>query len=77
MNEKEIQKVNEWFDNNSEYYGTDRADNEYTLNVYDMDSFTDFLDEEFPDLVYINCRIGSNDSRVWFYREDLENAVFM
>jgi len=76
MNEEDIAKVNEWFDRHTENYGTYRTDREYSLSDWDMQEFSDFLQEEFPDLVGIRCYIGTGDSNIWFFREDLEKAEF-
>lgn len=76
MYEDDIQKVNEWFDRHTGYYGTSRSEREYSIFEYDLEDFTDFLRNEFPDLCYIRCHLGSGDSTVWFFKEDLENAEF-
>lgn len=41
-----------------------------------MQEFADFLHKEFPDLVGIRCYFGTGDSKIWFFREDLEKASF-
>ena len=76
MYEEDIQKVNEWFDKHTEYYGTSRSEREYSVFSEDLEDFTDFLRNEFPDLCYIRCHLGTGDSTVWFFKEDLENAEF-
>lgn len=76
MYEDDIKKVNDWFDAHTEYYGTSRTEREYSISQYDLDSFADFLHKEFPDLVGIRCYFGTGDSKIWFYREDLEKARF-
>lgn len=48
MYEEDISKVNEWFDAHTEYYGTSRTEREYSISQYDLDSFIDFLRENFP-----------------------------
>jgi len=64
MYEEDIQKVNEWFDK------------QYSIFSDDLEDFTDFLRNEFPDLCCIRCHLGTGDSTVWFFKEDLENAEF-
>ena len=32
--------------------------------------------DEFPDLCLIRCCFGTGDVCIWFYRKDLEEAVF-
>lgn len=76
MYEEDIQKVNEWFDNHQEYLGTSRHGREYSVDQYDLECFTDFLREEFPDLVGIRCYIGTGDVNIWFFKDDLEKAQF-
>ena len=76
MYEEDIQKVNEWFDAHTEYYGTSRSEREYSIAQYDLESFIDFLRENYPDLCYIRCCLGKEDSKIWFFREDLEKATF-
>jgi len=76
MCKEEIQKVDEWFDNHTDNYGTYRTEREYSVDEFDLESFTDFLRNEFPDLVGIRCYIGTGDSKIWFFRDDLEKAEF-
>ena len=76
MYEEDIAKIDSWFDRHTENYGTYRTDGEYSLSDWDMQEFADFLHNEFPDLVGIRCYFGTGDSKVWFFREDLEKARF-
>ena len=76
MYEEDIQKVNEWFDAHTEYYGTSRSEREYSIAQDDLESFADFLRENYPDLCCIRCYFGKEDSTIWFFREDLEKAEF-
>lgn len=76
MFEDDIKKVDEWFANHTEYYGTYHNENEYSVCESDLESFADFLREEFPDLVGIRCYFGKGDSAIWFFRDDLEEARF-
>lgn len=76
MYEDDIKKVDEWFENHTENYGTYHSYTEYSVCESDLESFSDFLREEFPDLVGIRCYFGKDDSAIWFFREDLEKARF-
>jgi len=79
MCKEEIQKVDEWFEQRAENYGnygTYHNEREYSVDEFDLESFSDFLRNEFPDLVGIRCYIGTGDSKIWFFRDDLEKAEF-
>ena len=76
MYEDDIKKIDEWFDKHTEYYGTYHEDKEYSVSEYDLESFGNFLRENFPDLCYIRCYFGKGDSAIWFFRKDLEDAKF-
>lgn len=76
MYEDDIKKVNEWFDKHTESYGTYRTEREYSVDSYDFKPFADFLGEEFPDLCYIRCHLGTGDSAIWFFEDDLKEACF-
>ena len=77
MYEDDIKKVDEWFNNHTENYGTYHSDIDYySVCKSDLESFSDFLREEFPDLVGIRCYFGNSDSTIWFFREDLKEASF-
>ena len=76
MYEDDIKKVNDWFDKHTENYGTYRTEREYSVDEYDLKDFTRFLEQEFPDIVGIRCYIGTGDSNIWFFRDDLEKASF-
>ena len=73
MYEDEIKIINEWFDDEERSYDTGYdEEGEYSVGTYDMDDFSDFLRENFPDLIGISCMVGSMG--IWFKRSDLENA---
>lgn len=76
MDKDEIRKVDEWFSNHTEYYGTNHEGDEYTVSAFDLEAFSDFLREEFPDLCLIRCCFGTGDNAIWFFRNDLEEAEF-
>ena len=98
MHEDDIKKVDEWFSKHTEYYGTNHEGDEYTISEYDLEDFSNFLSDEFPDLCLIRCCFGTGNSKflsdklpdlclircffgtddvcIWFYRKDLEEAVF-
>ena len=77
MNDEEIKIVDEWFASHTDNYGTYHTDGEYSLSQFDIEPFTDFLREKFPDMVGIRCFIGSGDSNIWFFRKDLEEVWFL
>lgn len=76
MHEDDIKKVNDWFDKHTENYGTYRTEREYSVDEYDLKDFTRFLAQEFPDIVGIRCYIGTGDSNIWFFEDDLKKANF-
>lgn len=76
MYENEIKLVDEWFDAHVENYGTYHSDNEYSICANDLEDFSDFLRENFPDMVGIRCYFGKCDSAIWFFRDDLEKVRF-
>ena len=76
MYEDDIKKVDEWFSKHTEYYGTNHDGDEYTISEYDLEDFSKFLSDEFPDLCLIRCCFGTGDGCIWFYRKDLEEAAF-
>ena len=70
MYEDDIKLIDEWFEAHTENYGTYHNDNEYR-------EFTDFLRDKFPDMVGIRCYIGTGDSAIWFFEEDLKATQFL
>lgn len=76
MYEDDIKLVNEWFDAHTENYGTYHNDNEYSVCESDLEAFSDFLRENFPDLIGIRCFFGKGDSAIWFFEDDLLSAEF-
>lgn len=76
MYEDDIKKVDEWFSKHTEYYGTNHEGDEYTISEHDLEDFSNFLSDEFPDFCLIRCFFGTCDVCIWFYRKDLEEAVF-
>lgn len=77
MSKDEIQKINEWFDKDDEDRSLDthRSDRCYCVHSWDIEAFTDFLTEEFPDLIGIECMVGNNG--IWFWDSSLEKARFI
>lgn len=53
-------------------YHTYRSDTEYSVDASDMEEFTDFFRENFPDYVGIECMVGSDG--IWFWDSSLERA---
>ena len=76
MYEDDIKQVDAWFEHHTEYYGTNHVDNEYTVSSYDLEAFTDFLRDTFPDLCYLRCYLGTGDESIWFHKDDLKKAEF-
>lgn len=80
MYEDDIKKVDEWFDRHTESYGTYHShsenDDEYSVDAADLGDFSDFLRENFPDLIGIRCFFGKGESAIWFFRSDLKEARF-
>lgn len=77
MSKEEIQKINEWFDKKDEDRSRDtyRSETEYCVHCWDIEAFTDFLTEEFPDLIGIECMVGNNG--ILFWNSSLEKARFL
>ena len=82
MYEDDIAVVNEWFekrdkDSYETYHHTKEEDGEdvYAVAIYDMESFTDMLNENFPDMIGFRCFVGNNG--IWFSSEDLKNTEYL
>jgi len=76
MYEDDIKKVDEWFEKHTENFGTCHSDDCYLISEYDLQDFTRFLGENFPDMIGIRCYIGKDNSNVWFFKDDLERTPF-
>lgn len=76
MSREEIKLVDDWFEKHTECYGTSHVNDEYTVDSYDLEAFTDFLRDNFPDLCYIRCNLGTGDENIWFHTSDLQEAKF-
>lgn len=76
MYEDDIRKVDEWFESHTDYYGTYHEDEEYGINHSDLEAFSDFLRQEFPDLASIRCYFSKGDTSIWFHLDDLKKARF-
>ena len=48
----------------------------YAAIADDLEGFSDFLRENFPDMIGIRCYFGKGDSAIWFFRDDLEKVRF-
>ena len=75
MFDEDIEKVNAWFDEHDDCYGTYRIDKQYTVCENDLESFRVFLAKEFPDVI-LKCYFGSDNTSIWFFEDDLRDAVF-
>ena len=76
MDDEDIKLVNGWFDAHTENYGTYHEDGTYSLCADDIEEFSDFLRDKFTDMVGIRCYIGTGDSSIWFFEEDLRSVRF-
>lgn len=77
MYKDDIKKVDEWFEEHTEFYGTYHEGDDYSISHHDIEDFTKFLWREFPGLIGIRCYIGTGDGNIWFFGEDLEQADFL
>ena len=77
MSKEEIQKINEWFDKKDEDRSPDtyRSGIGYCVHHKDIGAFTEFLTEEFPDLVGFECMVGRDSMSFWY--SDLAKAHFI
>ena len=76
MVEEDIKKVDGWFEKYEDKYSTNHVEDEYTIGEDKLEAFSDFLREEFPDLVGIPCYFGKGDVSIWFFKRDLEKAEY-
>lgn len=79
MYSEDIKELNKWFRKNKSYgtyHHTKQAHGEdlYSVSLYDVDEFCDFLRENITDLIGIPCMVG-NDG-IWFTKDDVEKASF-
>ena len=79
MYKDDIKEINAWFRKKSkESYGTYHhtvqvhGEELYSVAADDVEEFSDFLREHYPDLIGIPCMVGNVG--IWFHREDLENS---
>ena len=77
MSEDDIKLIDKWFDEHAENYGTSHYDNEYAVCAYDLKDFSDFLQNNFPDMIGLRCYFGKGDSAIWFFKDDLESMHFI
>lgn len=76
MCDDDIELIDEWFKAHTKNYGTYHNDNEYSVSADDVEAFTDFLRDKFPDMVGIRCFIGTGDGSIWFFETDLREVGF-
>ena len=79
MYKDDIKELNKWIKQHKSYgtyHHTKQTHGEelYSISLYDVSDFSDFLRETFPDLIGIPCMIG-NDG-IWFTKDDVEKARF-
>lgn len=76
MYEENITELNKWFDDEERSFDTGyNEDGEYSVCQRDVDDFCDYLRENEPDLVGIQCMVGTGG--IWFWRKDLESARYL
>lgn len=82
MFEDDIKLIDEWFaekreTNFSTYHITDKVlhNDEYVVDSLDVEEFSEFLKKNFPDLVGIQCLVGTDG--IWFWSKNLRDAVFL
>ena len=74
MYEEDIEELNKWFEDEERCFETSHVDDEYNVDQCDIDDFCDYLRENHPDLICIDCRVGTGG--IWFKKENLEQAVY-
>ena len=82
MFEDDIKLIDEWFTEKREtnfgtYHITDKVlhNDEYVVDSLDVEEFSEFLKKNFPDLVGIQCLVGTDG--IWFWSKNLRDAVFL
>ena len=76
MQEEDIKKLNEWVDDEERSFHTERDEkDEYYISQRDVDSFCCFLTEMNPDLIGIQCTVGTGG--IWFTKSDLLKARYI
>lgn len=82
MSDEDIVVINDWFKKHDErvyetYHHTKEEDGEdvYVVAYYDMESFTDMLRDNFPDLIGFPCIVGTYG--IWFSSDDLAKAGWL
>ena len=68
MYEEDIQKVDEWFDAHTEYYGTSRSEREYSIDSYDIDDFTNITSASTLEHTRVPCVFLEKSGRICFSR---------
>ena len=74
MNEDQIEELNKWFADEERTYET-RFDGEvYTVSIFDIEDFCDFLRDHTYDLIGIPCMVGT--CGIHFTKDDLYEAKY-
>ena len=74
MYEEEIEALREWINDDDRWSETSFNGEEYRISEHDIEDFCNFLREQNPDLIGIQCMVGTGG--IWFRREDLDNARY-
>ena len=72
MYDEHIQMINNWFKQHDDY-GTYHVDDEYAVRIGNMREFRDLI-AEIPDLIYIQCRFGTEG--IFFTTDDLDESRY-
>ena len=75
MYEEYIEELNAWINDNDRCFDTSFNGEEYCICEHDIEDFCDFLREQDPDLICIQCIVGTGG--IWFKREDLDNVRYL
>ncbi len=75
MYDDEIKELNKWFADEERCYDTGFNGEEYTVSESEVEDFCDFLRDQNPDLIGIQCMVGT--SGIWFTSDDLKNARYL
>ena len=68
MYEDDIEELNKWFSDKERAYSTEFNGEEYVVSEVDVEDFCDFLRELNPDLIGIDCKVGT--SCIWFTKDE-------
>jgi len=74
IDEDTIKKLNEWVNDKERYsFETSYTNGQYSISLYDIENFCDFLNENEHDLIGIPCMVCAEG--IYFKEEDLNDAI--